>query len=334
LQGRIAGRRAGARASAGRGAEDEDGADEGETKPCERGVTTHGVRSLRSRAQSLLEFGAVQDPPATVEEGSIEAWARDYVLADTWQAKLSPPRVPERFARAAVALRLGAPGRGAGFALSSSGHKSTGSSALRSPTARAKLLHTFLHHELQAAELMAWAICAFPEAPTALRRGLLAILHDELRHMRLYAATLEARGHAPGAFPVRDWFWQRIPSVVDLRGFLATLGLGFEGANLDHAARFAERFREAGDDEAAALQERIAREEIPHVRFALRWFRELSPGPLEGEALFEAFRLALPAPLSPLVMRGRPLAREARGDAGLDVAYLDALERWEPVATT
>jgi uncharacterized ferritin-like protein (DUF455 family) len=269
----------------------------------------------------------LSEPP---EPNTIERWAHDYVLADDWTYKLRPPATPARFANPPQALRLAAPGRGPGFVTSDSGHKSTGSSALRSPLARAKLLHTFLHHELQAAELMAWAVCAFPEAPVALKRGLVAILHDELRHMRLYAELLERRGHAPGSFPVRDWFWKRVPTVPDVRGFLATLGLGFEGANLDHASRFAERFREAGDDEAGEIQARIAREEIPHVRFATRWFRTLSPVPLEGRALFEAFRAALPAPLSPMVMRGRPLARDARIEAGLDEAYLDALEAWDP----
>lgn len=269
-------------------------------------------------------------PSERPEPHTIERWAHDYVLAEDWATKLRPPAPPERFAAQPSPLRAEAPGRGREFVLSDSGHKSTGSSALRSPLARAKLLHTFLHHELQAAELMAWAICAFPDAPVALRRGLLAILHDELRHMRLYAALLERRGHLPGSFPVRDWFWQRVPTVPDMRGFLATLGLGFEGANLDHASRFAARFRDAGDEEAADVQARIAREEIPHVRFAARWFRALSPEPLEGRAFFEAFRAALPAPLSPMVMRGRPLARAARAQAGLDQPYLDALETWEP----
>ena len=180
--------------------------------------------------------------------------------------------------------------------------------------------------ELQAAELMAWAVCAFPEAPTALKRGLLAILHDELRHMRLYAALLEARGYALGSFPVRDWFWQRVPTVPDMRGFLATLGLGFEGANLDHTRRFAAAFRDAGDPEGAALQDRVGDEEIAHVRFATTWLARFTETPLS----LEGWRARLPAPITPLVLRGKPLDRERRMRAGMDDAFLDALEGWEP----
>lgn len=53
--------------------------------------------------------------------------------------------------------------------------------------------------------------------------------------------------------------------------FVVVLGVGFEGANLDHTLRFAERFRAIGDEAGARLQERVGEEEIPHVRFALRW---------------------------------------------------------------
>ena len=174
---------------------------------------------------------------------SIESWARAYVEATTYADKLAPPAPPRDFEPELVAVRLSAPGRGPELRVQAHGEKSSGGSALRSPLRRARLVHTFLHHELGAAELMAWAILAFPEAPVALRRGLVQILLDEVRHMNLYADYLTAHGYRPGSFPVRDWFWERIPSVPDVVGFLATMGIGFEGANLDHATRFAERFR-------------------------------------------------------------------------------------------
>lgn len=256
---------------------------------------------------------------------SIEAWALAYVAADTWEAKLAPPPLPEAFAPGFEAVRVARPGRGPGFELAAHGEKSTGKSALSSEARRVRLMHTFLHHELQAAELFAWALCAFPDAPERLRRGLVGVLQDELRHMELYRGWLAERGVRPGDLPVRDWFWERVPQAVRIEQFLATMGLGFEGANLDHASRFAERFARAGDLRGAEIQRQVAAEEVPHVRFALTWFRALSPAIARGTPLFEAFAAALPAPLSPVLMKGPALALALRRRAGLDDAFLTAL---------
>jgi uncharacterized ferritin-like protein (DUF455 family) len=255
---------------------------------------------------------------------TIERWAHAYVVATTWGEKLAPPPVPPALGSDRIAPP-DHPGRGPGFVLAPHGEKSTGKSALRSPERRARLVHTFLHHELQAAELMAWALLRFPDAPRALRLGLVRTLSDEVRHMNLYAGYLRARGHEPGAFPVRDWFWERVPSCGDICAFLATMGLGLEGANLDHATRFADRFREAGDEEGAAIEARVAAEEVAHVRFALTWFTRLSPRVRAGEPLFDAWRASLPEPLSPLVMRGDPIATALRERAGFDAAFVSAL---------
>jgi uncharacterized ferritin-like protein (DUF455 family) len=200
--------------------------------------------------------------------------------------------------------------------------------ALRSEATRARLVHTFWHHELQAAELFCWALVAFPDTPEAFRRGLLRIFHDEVRHLGLYDRYLSGVGCAAGAHPVRDWFWQRVPAVDGPAGFVATLGLGFEGANLDHAARFGARLSDAGDPAGAELQRTIAREEVSHVAFALRWFRVFT-GEAEGEAPYDRWASALPEPLSPWVLRARPMNREDRRRAGLDDAFLARLEAAE-----
>ncbi len=197
--------------------------------------------------------------------------------------------------------------------------------ALRDPQRRAQLLHTFLHHELQAAELMAWALLAFPEAPLGLRRGLLRILDDEVRHAGLYGAHLARLGSHVGAFGVRDWLFERVASVESPASFAAVMGVGFEGGNLDHSVRFTAQLRAAGDEEAARIQELVGLEEVAHVRFAVRWFEALG-GPLT----FERWEDALPPPLSPWVLRGRPVARNARRRAGLSDDFLDALEAYEP----
>lgn len=186
-------------------------------------------------------------------------------------------------------------------------------------------MHTFFHHELQAAELMCWALLAFPETPRAFRRGLMAIADDEIRHMAAYADHLARLGFAVGDFGVRDWFWERVSTVASPVAFVALLGVGFEGANLDHSARFARLFREAGDEVGAALQERVGREEEPHVRFAIQWFERWAGG-LE----WERWLAHLPAPLTPIVMRGKPIMRDARRRAGMSDAFVEALARYAP----
>lgn len=259
----------------------------------------------------------VTPPPA----GTTERWAWDYVLTTDLPWKVSPPAVPLLGEATPPSRRLGVPGRPAALQVVARAPKlRTSAAALREPTARGRLLHTLWHHELQAAELMAWAYLAFPEAPPPFRRGLLAILADEVRHMALYAARLEAVGACLGAYPVRDWFWERVPSAPTPAHFVAIMGMGLEGGNLDHAPRFAAVLGEAGDHESAAVAARVADEEAPHVAFALHWFRAFT-----GGQDFDVWRAHLPSPLTPALLRGHVIAEEARTRAGFSAPFLARL---------
>ncbi len=263
-----------------------------------------------------------QPPPPD----SLQRWAYDYVTSDSLEHKLAPGVVPQHVLDGCAPLRVAGPGRPAQLRVSVEKIKSPSAGALRDPKRRAELLHTFLHHELQAAELMCWAALAFPETPASFKRGLLSICQDEIRHIGMYAEHIAHLGYAVGDFPVRDFFWSRVPEARTASAFVAVMGLGFEAGNLDHTRRFAERFRAVGDERGARLQERVAREEIAHVAFAAHWFRSF-----EGELSFARWERSLPAPLSPMLMRGEPLDRQARTDAGMDEPFLDALEQWQPV---
>jgi uncharacterized ferritin-like protein (DUF455 family) len=240
--------------------------------------------------------------------------------------KLAPPAIPAAWEDAPPVRRIERPGRPASLVITARASKSPGPVALKDPARRAHLVHTFLHHELQAAELMAWALLAFPEAPRAFKRGLLRIAGDEIRHMAMYARYMQGLGYAFGDFPARDWFWERVPRSPSPAHFVAVMGMGLEGGNLDHTARFAERFAAIGDEEGARIQRLVCAEEVPHVRFGLRWFRRFTSG-LD----FEAWRAHLPEPLSPMVMRGSPLNRAERQRAGFPDAFLLELDRWAPV---
>jgi uncharacterized ferritin-like protein (DUF455 family) len=257
---------------------------------------------------------------------SLESWCLAFISGTELEAKLTPPEPLGQFAESVQALRLERPGRPCELRPVARAPRTP--RELGPVHARAQLVHTFLHHELQAAELFAWAILAFPETPREFRAGCLRLCREELAHLALYRAHLATLGHCVGDFPVRDWFWERVARVVTPLEFVALQGLGLEGANLEHAARFAAAFRAAGDEAGAAILARVEQDEIGHVAFAKHWFERWSGAPLD----YGRWSAALPAPLTPSVLRGLPLNRGARARAGLDDAFLDQLER-EPLAT-
>ncbi|MBL8613194.1 MAG: DUF455 family protein [Myxococcales bacterium] len=260
----------------------------------------------------------VEAPP----EGTVESWAWSYVTTTSLAHKLHPPAVPTEWESSPPARRVPAPGRPPELRVVLRAPKTR---SLATADNRARAMHTFFHHELQAAELMAWALLAFPDTPRELREGLVRIAHDEIRHMHVYREVMATLGRAPGDFEVRDWFWERVPTASTIVSFLAVMGLGVESANLEHAAAWAARFRAVGDEACARAQELVGLEEIAHVRFGARWFTHF-----EGSLAFDAWRRALPPPLTPLLMRGAPLARAARERAGQPAAFLDELEAWQP----
>lgn len=260
---------------------------------------------------------------SSTEPLTVESWAFAYISTAELAYKRSPPPAPGLWASRNTPQAVpSAPGRPVELRVVAKARSGYGA---KSAEARARTLHTFLHHELQAAELMAWAILRFRDAEDAFRQGLLRICLDEIRHLGLYARLLEERGVAWGTYPVRDWFWQRVPSCQTPVQFVSLMGLGVESANLEHASRFAEEFERHGDRQAAELQRLVERDEINHVAFGRHWFEVW-----EGALTFERWQAHLPAPLSPLLMRALPLNYAARTRAGMNDGFLRALASWAP----
>ncbi len=260
--------------------------------------------------------------PKLTTVGTIERWAYDFILSSRLADKLTPPPPPSVWANASEALVIVTPGRPVELVAREQKKKTP---KVQLPERRAEVLHTFLHHELQAAELMAWAILAYPATPPAFRKGLLGICRDEIRHLQLYQSHLVTLGYPFGSFPINDWFWRRVPvGAATPEHFLARLGIAFEGANLDHGARYTAAFAAAGDARAAEIQAQIVSEEVPHTAFALHWFREFT-----GDVDFEAWRKYLPVPISPVMARGMPLNYDARRKAGYSDEFLAALAAWD-----
>ena len=264
----------------------------------------------------------IDTPPA----GTLERWCFDLVTTRDLEDKLSPPSAPRVFERDPVPRRLGAPGRPPTLVVAARAPRTPRPGALARPAARAALLHAMAHHELQAAELFAWAVLTFPRTPRAFRAGLARLAEEELAHLALYGEHLARLGSGYGRLPVRDWFWERVATCTTPASFVALQGLGLEAANLEHSARFARRFRELGDEHGARLLERIERDEVRHVAFAARWFERFSGAPLD----YDRWRAALPDPLTPGLFRGAELNEAARRAAGISDPFLRRLEAEPP----
>ena len=261
-------------------------------------------------------------------QNDVESWASHYVSTSDLSVKLRPPPVPERFQANRVPVRLERPGRPAELRPATRRERTPKLEALRNPRSRARVLHAFFHHELQAAELMCWAILAFSDAELEFRKDLLRVCLDEIRHMNLYREHIEALGCSIGQFGVRDWFWKRVPSCPTKVSFVALMGMGLEGANLEHAPAFAARFRAVGDNAGALVQERVAAEELAHVRMATRWFTRWT-----GGCNFDEWVSHLPPPLSPRLLRGEPIAKDLRRKAGMPDDFIAALSAYVPAPT-
>lgn len=190
------------------------------------------------------------------------------------------------------------------------------------PEQRRRIIHALANHELQAAELFARAILAFPDAPAELRRDWLGVLREEQVHTRLHIARLAALGGRFGERPVSGLFWRRVSGARTPAEFICAMSLTFENANLDHAPAVAAAARRHGDETTARVLDRIAADEVGHVALGRRWLARLAS---PGESLWGAYRRHLLPPLHPGRARGPEFRAEARRAAGLDEEFIAGL---------
>jgi uncharacterized ferritin-like protein (DUF455 family) len=263
--------------------------------------------------------------------------ARDHaeriVTSTTLAGKLAPPPALDdaAFEEAGEPLRIPAPGRPANLPIVPGRQTRVPPLAgMRDPAQRARILHALANHELQAIELFAWAVLAFPATPIAFRRGLVAILADEQRHLALYLERLAAHGVGFGDEPVTGHFWNKLDHLTGPCELVCAMNLTFENANLDFAGDYAAAARAAGDTATAIALDQVHADEIRHVHFGWVWLRRLTgAGDGDGDT-WRAYLAHVRPPLGPARARGARFDREARRRAGLDEAFIAALEASVP----
>ena len=254
----------------------------------------------------------------------IRAFAERVLLSDGLAVKLAVAGEPLTDDAPGPAVRHPLPGRPANlqFAPRRTAPAMPAAGAFRDPQRRAVAHHILANHELQALEVMAWTLLAFPEAPAEFRRGMVAVMADEQRHTRMHVERAARLGLRFGELPVNCYIWKKAMSFTSVLDYVAGLPLVFEGRNLDHTLEFAEAFSAAGDQRSASIMRVIHRDEIAHVAFGMTWLRKLKP-PEQSE--WDAFESHLQWPLRPGKARGDIFQREARLAAGLSTDFIDRL---------
>lgn len=198
--------------------------------------------------------------------------------------------------------------------------------AFADPAKRAIAHHIMANHELQALEVMAMVLLAFPEAAGEFRLGLAEIMFDEQRHTRLHCQRAQELGLTFGDLPVNSYIWNKATEYNSVLEYVAGLPLVFEGANLDHTVEFEHYFRKHKDKRSAAIMRAIHKEEIRHVQFGMTWLRKLKDPALSD---FDAWQQALKWPIRPSIAKGDCLQKEARLAAGMSPEFLETLADWQ-----
>lgn len=258
----------------------------------------------------------------------IREFAQRALLSCDLEEKLRAPREELTDMNPGPAVRIETPGRPGNlqFAPPRTAPGLPAASALRNPSRRGVTHHILANHELQAVEVMAWTLLAFPDAPPEFRRGLCQILRDEQRHTRMHAQRAQQLGVPFGSLPVNCYIWKKALSFTSVLDYLAGLPLVFEGANLDHSWELAQALEAAGDEKSAAILRTIHQDEIEHVRFGIDWLRKLKP---KGMSDWDAFVQHLHWPLRAEKARGETFVKEARVAAGLSEEFIRNLEAGE-----
>jgi uncharacterized ferritin-like protein (DUF455 family) len=276
-----------------------------------------------ARSPSELEF-AVWRPIGDGSSMEIRDFARRCLLSTLIDDKLAEPDGEFSDDHVGPPTRVELPGRPENlqFADRRTAPKLPSAQSLKEPAKRGLAHHILANHELQALEVMAWTLLAFPDAPREFRFGVARVMRDEQRHTRMHIERAARLGVTFGQFPVNGYIWQKCMSVTSVLEYCACLPLVFEGRNLDHSLELAEQFQAAGDERSAAVMRAIHRDEIEHVRFGLEWLRRLKPAGLSD---WDAFERHLHWPLRAEKASGETFQREAREAAGMTPEFIEGL---------
>ena len=159
---------------------------------------------------------------------------------------------------------------------------------------RASFLHALAHIEFNAINLAWDAVYRFRGMPAEFYADWIRVADEEAHHFALLNQRLEDLGQAYGDFPAHDGLWHMARVTAhDILVRMALVPRVLEARGLDVTPAMIERLHQAGDEESAAVLQRILQDEIGHVETGTRWYhyvclqRGLEPVATFGRLLAE-----------------------------------------------
>lgn len=206
--------------------------------------------------------------------------------------------------------------------------KKEGLSTLRG---QARLLHDIANIELQAMELALRTLIEFHDIDPIFFEELAVLTRDEGRHLAMCLEGLESLGHPWGTWPIHTALWTSVAASDHILDRLLIVHRYQEGGGLDAGETLMRRLNGVVRvDETSVVKsilDVIFREELGHVQFGSRWYRELALR--EGLDPDRDFKTRLKALMIRMPRRLEPISTELRLRAGFSPAEILALQTFQ-----
>ncbi|MFZ3229219.1 MAG: DUF455 family protein [Pseudobdellovibrio sp.] len=140
---------------------------------------------------------------------------------------------------------------------------------------QARLLHDLASIELQAMELGLRTLVEFPEAPQEFKEQLWEVTLSESTHLEMCLTEIESLGFKWGDWPVHCALWSATKASDSLLDRILIVHRFLEGSGLDAGETILNRLKSIDAAPVKRAAEKIFSDEVGHVEFGSRWYRNI-----------------------------------------------------------
>ena len=140
---------------------------------------------------------------------------------------------------------------------------------------QARLLHELANIEMQAMELCLRTYLEYPDSPPEFRKELSELALDEARHLELCLDGLKTFDIQFGHWPIHLHLWRTVSPKDSLLDRIVIVHRYLEASGLDAGNQIIDKLRSCGAVSIQKIMTTIHTDEIKHVDFGSKWYREL-----------------------------------------------------------